>query len=61
MAFGVLAWLLMMLIPMPMAGTSPFGRKMGMMAPVMILVLHVVWDAALGATFGGFRRSAGQG
>jgi hypothetical protein len=32
-----------------------------MMAPVMILVLHVVWDAALGATFGGFRRSAGQG
>lgn len=44
------------------AGTSrPARPEEGMMAPVMILVLHVVWDAALGATFGGFRRSAGQG
>lgn len=56
--FGVLAWLLMMLIPMPMAGAGLFGMKMGMMAPVMTLVLHLIWGAVLGATFGGLDRSA---
>lgn len=56
--FGVLAWLLMMLIPMPMAGAGLFGMKMGMMAPVMTLVLHLIWGAVLGATFGGLSRSA---
>lgn len=56
--FGVLAWLLMMLIPMPMAGAGLFGMKMGMMAPVMALMLHVTWGAVLGTTFGGLSRSA---
>lgn len=55
--FGVLAWVLMMLIPMPMAGAGLFGMKMGMMAPVMTLVLHLIWGAALGATFGALSRS----
>lgn len=56
--FGVLAWLLMMLIPMPMAGAGLFGMKFGIMAPVMTLVLHVIWGAVLGATFSGLSRSA---
>lgn len=56
--FGVLAWVLMMLIPMPMAGAGLFGMKMGMMAPVMTLVLHVIWGAVLGVIFGGLNRSA---
>lgn len=56
--FGVLAWMLMMLIPMPMAGAGLFGMKMGMMAPAMTLVLHVIWGAVLGTTFGGLSRSA---
>ena len=56
--FGVLAWLLMMLIPMPMAGAGLFGMKMGMMAPVMTLVLHLIWGFVLGATFGALSRSA---
>jgi uncharacterized membrane protein YagU involved in acid resistance len=56
--FGLLAWLLMMLIPMPMAGAGLFGLKMGMMAPVMTLLLHVIWGAVLGATFGSIGRSA---
>jgi hypothetical protein len=55
--FGVLAWLLMMLVPMPMAGAGLFGMKMGMLAPVMTLVLHLIWGAVLGATFGGLSRS----
>ncbi|MDE2307173.1 MAG: hypothetical protein KGJ97_02645 [Xanthomonadaceae bacterium] len=57
-AFGVLAWLLMMLIPMPMAGAGLFGMHMGMMAPAMTLVLHLIWGAVLGATFGALGRSA---
>jgi len=50
-SFGVLAWLLMMILPMPMAGAGFFGMAMGMMAPVMTLVLHVIWGAVLGAVF----------
>ncbi|MDE2150433.1 MAG: hypothetical protein KGJ55_11535 [Gammaproteobacteria bacterium] len=50
--FGLGAWLLMMLLPMPMAGAGLFGMKMGMMAPVMTLVLHVIWGAVLGWVFG---------
>ena len=55
--FGALAWLLMMLIPMPMAGAGLFAMKMGMMAPVMTLVLHLIWGAVLGATYGALGRS----
>ena len=55
--FGALAWVLMMLIPMPMAGAGLFAMKMGMMAPVMTLVLHLLWGAVLGATYGSLSRS----
>lgn len=56
--FGTGAWLLMMLMPMPMAGAGLFGLKMGMMAPVMTLVLHVIFGAVLGAAYG--RLAAGS-
>ena len=55
--FGALAWVLMMLIPMPIAGAGLFAMKMGMMAPVMTLVLHLIWGAVLGATYGALGRS----
>ena len=58
MAFGVLAWLVMMLIPMPLAGAGLFGMHMGIMAPMMTLVLHLIWGAVLGATYGALSRSA---
>jgi len=58
MAFGVLAWLLMMLIPMPLAGAGLFGMHMGIMAPMMTLVLHLIWGAVLGATYGALSRPA---
>ncbi|BCU50957.1 TPA: hypothetical protein RH039_005123 [Escherichia coli] len=50
--FSVLAWLLMMLIPMPMAGAGFFGITLGIMAPVMTLILHLIWGAVLGYTYG---------
>jgi len=50
--FGIGAWLLMMVAVMPMAGAGLFGLKMGMMAPVMTLMLHIVFGAVLGVVYG---------
>lgn len=49
--FGVAAWLIMMIVVMPMAGAGIFGMNLGMMAPVMTLVLHIIFGAVLGAVF----------
>jgi hypothetical protein len=57
-SFGVLAWLLMMILPMPMAGAGLFGMNLGMMAPVMTLVLHIVFGAVLGLVFRALSPSA---
>jgi hypothetical protein len=51
--FAVGAWLLMMIMAMPMAGAGLFGLKLGMMAPIMTLVLHVIWGLVLGGVFSG--------
>ena len=45
---GVIGWLVMMLMLMPMMGAGLFGMKMGLMAPVMTLVLHAIFGAVLG-------------
>ncbi len=49
--FGVLAWLVMMLVAMPMAGKGFFGMKMGILAPILALVLHLVYGLFLGWTY----------
>ncbi len=49
--FGVAAWLVMMFAIMPMAGAGFFGMNFGMMAPVMTLVLHIIYGAVLGAVY----------
>lgn len=49
---GVVGWLLMMVMVMPMAGAGLFGMKMGLMAPMMTLVLHLVFGAVLGWVYG---------
>lgn len=59
--FGIGAWLLMMILPMPMAGAGLFGMKLGVMAPVMTLVLHVIYGAVLGATYGALIGSSPEG
>ena len=41
----------------PMAGAGLFGMKLGVMAPMMTFVLHLVFGAALGWFYG---RSVGS-
>jgi hypothetical protein len=50
--FGVGAWVLMMVVVMPMAGAGLFGLNIGVMAPVMTLMLHIIFGAVLGAVYG---------
>ena len=50
--FGVAAWLAMMIMVMPMAGAGLFGMNFGVMAPMMTLVLHIVFGAVLGGVYG---------
>jgi hypothetical protein len=49
--FGVVAWLGMMIMIMPMAGAGFFGMNMGMMAPIMTLVLHIIFGAVMGVVY----------
>ena len=41
----------MMVMVMPMAGAGLFGMAFGVMAPMMTLVLHIVFGAVLGAVY----------
>ncbi len=49
--FGVGAWLVMMLVVMPMGGAGLFGMNIGLIVPVMTMGLHVVYGAVLGIAF----------
>lgn len=57
---GVAAWLVMMVVVMPMAGAGFFALNIGLMATIMTLVVHVIFGAVLGGTFGALvsRKSA---
>jgi len=50
--FATGAWMLMMVVVMPMAGAGLFGLSMGIAAPVMTLMMHLVFGVVLGATYG---------
>ncbi len=50
--FGVFSWLMMMVLFMPMAKAGFFGAKIGIMAPVVTLIYHLVYGAVLGAAYG---------
>jgi len=52
MLFGAAAWLAMMVMVMPMAGGGFFAMKLGLMAPFMTLVLHLVFGAVMGLVYG---------
>ncbi len=56
--FGVLAWLAMMIIFMPLAGQGFFGLSLGIAVPVATLVLHLIFGAILGAVYASTRSSA---
>jgi uncharacterized protein DUF6789 len=49
--FGVFAWMMMMVAFMPLAGAGFFGAKIGITAPVGLLILHIIYGAVLGATY----------
>ena len=51
MIFGIGAWLLMMVLVMPLAGAGFFGLALGMGAPVATLMLHLVFGATLGVVY----------
>lgn len=50
--FSVGAWLLMMVLAMPMAGAGFFGLNLGIGAPIATLVLHLIFGAVMGGTYG---------
>ena len=51
-AFGVFAWLVMMIVFMPLVGAGLFGAKLGFTAAAVTLFYHLVYGAVLGATYG---------
>ena len=48
---GLAAWLLMMIGPMPMSGAGLFGLSLGIMAPLITLILHIIFGAVMGLVF----------
>lgn len=57
MEFASGAWLVMMVLLMPVAGAGAFGLKLGMLAPVATLILHWIYGAVLGAFYGSGQKS----
>ncbi|MEP7063032.1 MAG: DUF6789 family protein [Betaproteobacteria bacterium] len=49
--FAIGAWLGMMIVVMPMAGAGLFGMNLGPMAPIMTLIVHIIYGWVLGATY----------
>ena len=49
---ATVGWLVMMLVLMPMAGAGFFGLGLGISAPIMTLMLHLIFGAVLGAYYG---------
>lgn len=60
MLFSIAPWFLMMIVMMPMTGAGFFGMGLGLAAPVITLMLHLIFGAVLGAVYGagGSRRKA---
>ena len=56
--FGLLAWLAMMIVFMPVAGHGLFGLSLGIAVPGATLVLHLVFGAVLGAVYASTRGPA---
>ena len=56
LVLAVVGWLIMMLVLLPLAGAGLFGMNMGIMAAVMTLILHLIFGAVLGWTYGRLMR-----
>lgn len=49
--YGVVAWLVLMFTIMPMAGVGIFGLDLGMIAPIIVLLFHLIFGAVLGLVY----------
>jgi uncharacterized membrane protein YagU involved in acid resistance len=49
---AVIGWLIMMVILMPMMGKGFLGLGIGVTAPIMTFILHIIFGAVLGWTYG---------
>ncbi|MCW8193729.1 hypothetical protein F6455_02885 [Proteobacteria bacterium 005FR1] len=52
LALGLIGWLLAMVTVMPIAGKGAFAMNAGVMAPMMSLLMHVVFGVLLGWIYG---------
>ena len=50
--FGVFAWLVMMLVFMPLAKAGIFASRLGPLAAAVTLLYHLIYGAVLGTTYG---------
>jgi hypothetical protein len=50
--FGAASWLIVMLAVMPLTRGGWFGLELGLPAPALMLLVHIVYGALLGAIFG---------
>jgi uncharacterized membrane protein YagU involved in acid resistance len=50
--FGVFAWLMMMVLFMPLAKAGWFGTRIGPSAAIVTLGMHLVYGLVLGVTYG---------
>ncbi|MBB3230186.1 MULTISPECIES: DUF6789 family protein [Halomonas] len=50
--FGVASWLVVMVTVFPLAGSGLFGLGLGLVAPLSMLLAHVVFGAVIGAVYG---------
>lgn len=51
MVFSAGAWLVLMIIVMPVAGAGLFGLSLGPSVPIAILILHMIFGATLGIVY----------
>ena len=51
LAFSVIAWGAMMLFFMPVVGAGLFGFRAGLLTPVGMLALHLIYGLVLGVVF----------
>lgn len=50
--FGILAWIAMMLVFMPIAGHGLFASNIGIAAMIMSLIMHLIYGLVLGFVYG---------
>jgi hypothetical protein len=58
--FGIGAWVVMMVVLMPMAGAGLFAVKLGMMVTMATLILHAVYGAVMGGVYGAQHPESGE-